>query len=194
MHRISRFLLIAALAAVSLPCLGAVRGTVAVVPTVNGSGEKWAEFKQRQSAMIDDWAVTHLPAAGYALTPRDDVRSAVRALALDMTDEENWRRSVVLEIGRKAGADFVLFCAITSTEQKLQKRPFYEDKEGRTDVRVWLMDTRSGEALLTGKTFTGRSGGNRVSIDNKGSERQIQAAANAVRDATRDFLAPYKAK
>lgn len=194
MHLTKRLLLIATLALVSLPSLGAVRGTVAVIPTVNGSGEKWGEFKQRQAGMIDDWAATHLPAAGYALTPRDDVRSALRALALDMTDEENWRRSVVLEVGKKAGADFVLFCAVTATEQKRQKRTWYEDVEGRTDVRVWLLDVKTGEALLTGKTVTGRSGGNRVSLDNKGSERQIQAAANAVRDATRDFLAPYKAK
>lgn len=173
---------------------GKSRGTVAVVPTVNASGEKWAALKEKQQDKIREWITTHLPAAGYALTPTEKVTEALQALKLDMTDEENWRRSVIRDIGEKAGADYALFTVIVHTEQKEQKRVWYVDKEGRTDVRVWLIEVKTGEALLSGKTVTGRSGGNRITIDNKGSERQIQAAANAVRDALRDFLSPYRAK
>lgn len=170
------------------------RGTVAVVPTVNASGEKWIELKEKQEQKIREWMTTHLPAAGYALASPTEVTEALQALSLDMTDDENWRRSVLRQIGEKVGADYVLFTVIVHTEQKEQKRLWYMDKEGRTDVRVWLVEVKSGEAPLSGKTFTGRSGGNRITIDNKGSDRQIQAAANAVRDALRDFLAPYRAK
>lgn len=170
------------------------RGTVAIVPTVNASGEKWAELRERQSQAIDSWAIKHFDQAGYSALPVSRVREAIKALDLDMSDEDNWRRSVVHEIGQKAEADYVLFCVITFTEQKEQRRIWYKDKEGRTDVRVWLIEVATGTPLLTGKTHTGRSGGNRITLDNKGSERQIQAAANAVRDATRAFLAPYRAK
>lgn len=170
------------------------RGTVALLPTVNASGEKWAELRNRQCKTIDEWALKHFALAGYSPLQPPRTRDAIRELGLDMSDEDNWRKSVVREIGQRAGADYVLFCAITFTEQKEQRRVWYKDKEGRTDVRVWLIEVSSGTALLTGKTHTGRSGGNRITFDNKGSDRQIQAAANAVRDATRDFLAPYRAR
>ncbi len=187
----------ACMAAVVAPVAAQVRssrGTVAIVPTVNASGEKWADLRERQCRAIDDWTVEHLRKADYTPLPASQVREALHTLDLDLSDEENWRRDVVRKIGEQTSADYVLFCAITFTEQKEQRRTWYKDKEGRTDVRVWLIEVPTGTALLSGKTVTGRSGGNRITLDNKGSERQIQAGVNAVRDATRAFLAPYRAK
>jgi len=191
-----RLVLIALTAMLSLrPALaGSDRGAVALLPTVNTSGEKWEELRARQNAKVDEWVRTHVAAAGYRLIPAEEVAAAVSGLKLDMKEEENWATATLAEVGRKCGAAYVLFCAITFTEQKEQNRLWFKDKEGRTDVRVWLVDVGAAKAPVAGKTFVGRSGGNRISLDNKGSERQIQAAANAVRDATRSFLAPYKAK
>jgi len=183
-----------ALLAAALPSAAQSRGVVAVLPTVNASGEKWEELKRKQSARIDEWLAKHLPAAGFALKPAPEVKEALAGIELDLADQEQWRKATLLQVGERTGADYVLFCAVTLTEQKEQKRTWYVDKEGRTDVRVWLIDVKAGKALIGGETFTGRSGGNRISFDNKGSERQIQAAVNAVRDATRAFLAPYKVK
>ena len=170
------------------------RGTVAIVPTVNASGEKWAQLRDRQCRAIDEWAYEHFSKAGYAPLPATQVQDVLRRLDVDMTDEENWRREAIRRIGQEAGSDYVLFCAITFTEQKEQRRTWYKDKEGRTDVRVWLIEVESATPILTGKTYTGRSGGNRITFNNKGSDRQVQAAANAVRDAARAFLAPYRVK
>jgi hypothetical protein len=171
---------------------GAGRGSVAVVPTTNVSGERWAELKQRQCAAVDAWLRKHLPAAGYELVPSAQVQTTLGD-ARD-SDEDAIATKDLVAIGDGAEADWVVFCSVTSTEQKEERRTWYKDKEGRTDVRVWLVDVRAKKAVLAGKTFVGRSGGNRVTLANKGSDRQVQAAANAVRDALREFLAPYRAK
>lgn len=185
-----------ALVVLIAPALAAAddRGRVAVVPPVNASGEKWQELKLRQCVKIQEWARRHLPAAGFRLVEEADVEGALRRLDLDMARSENWTPEKLLSVGQACGADYVLFAVVTFTEQKEQERIWYRDKEGRADVRVWLLDVRKDKALIEGVTFVGRSGGNRITIDNKGSERQIQAAANAVRDALRDFLAPYRAR
>ncbi|HSV74925.1 MAG TPA: hypothetical protein VLH79_14285 [Chthonomonadales bacterium] len=194
MRQIVRAALAVALIVAMLPAAAQNRGAVAVVPSVNASGERWEELKRRQTTRIDEWAARHLPAAGYSLAPAADVTGAVRDLEINLADPETWRTATFQQIGERMRVDYVLFCLVTMTEQKEQQRTWYVDREGRTDVRVWLIDVRAGRAVLGGQTFTGRSGGNRISIDNRGSDRQIQAAVNAVRDATRQFLAPYRVR
>ncbi|MBM3495253.1 MAG: hypothetical protein FJX72_13165 [Armatimonadetes bacterium] len=170
------------------------RGVVAVVPAVNASGEKWEELKLKQCGVVNDWLLKHLPAAGYTVADDMAVADAVRTLGADLNDAQTHMADDLADVGRKCGAEFVVFCSVVFTEQKEQRRMWFKDKEGRTDVRVWLVDAKAGKSVIGGKTFVGRSGGNRLSLDNKGSDRQIQAAANAVRDALKEFVAPYRAR
>jgi hypothetical protein len=95
-----------------------------------------------------------------------------------------------MEIGQKLDADYLVCAIITDTSQKQQMRGLFMEREGRTDMKIWLLDLRDEKPIISGKLFSGRSGG-RVSPLDKGSTRQIQATANALNDALKAFLAKY---
>jgi hypothetical protein len=164
---------------------------VALVPVQNLSGEKWEDLKRRQSAKSDEYMREQFLRRGFQVINADEVARAIQRLEIDFTDEEQHKRSTLYELGRHLDVDYILLGLITSTSQAQRDRTFYTDIEGRTDVKVWLLDVRSEKPVLSAKPFTGRSGGNRITFDNKGSERQIQAAVNGFRDALKEFFSLY---
>jgi hypothetical protein len=167
---------------------------VALVPVLNLSGEKWEELKARQISKSNEFLRTEFAKRGFSVVPDAELTQAIGELKIDFTDEEQQKRSTLFELGKKLNADYILFGVITATEQKKQDRAFYKDVEGRADVKVWFLDVRGEKPLLSAKTVTGRSGGNRMSFDNKGSDRQVQASANAFRDALKEFFLAHPAK
>jgi hypothetical protein len=164
---------------------------VALIPVLNLSGEKWAELKQRQSMKSDEFLRDAFVRRGFDVVGDREVAGAMARLDLDFADEEQQKRSTLFELGRKLGVDYILLGVITSTSHAQRDRTFYTDIEGRSDVKVWFLDVRNERAILSAKTFIGRSGGNRITLDNRGSDRQIQAAVNGFRDALKDFFAAY---
>lgn len=164
--------------------------TLALLPVVNVSGEKWEELKSRQVEKVNEHVVKEFTARGFAVVPGDAILEAVKRRELDLKDEEVWKRQTFFDLGKDVGAKYVLFIAITRTEQKQQNRALYTDLEGQAEIKMWLLNCESGEAIVSAKTFVGRSGGARVG-DGKGSNRQIQAAANAVGLGLRDFLKSF---
>jgi TolB-like protein len=187
-----RFLLsLTALAALASAALaGALdRPRVAVVPILNLSGEKWEELKAKQSAKATEFLTEQFTRRGFDLVPPQDVKGAIAELKLDFTDEEQQKRATLFDLGKKLNADYILLGVITHTEQKEFQRVLYKDIEGRTDAKIWFLDVRGEKPILSAKTFTGRSGGNRVTL--KPSDRQIQAAANAFRDALKEFFIAF---
>jgi hypothetical protein len=110
-------------------------------------------------------------------------------LKIDFSDEEQQKRATLYELGKKLNADYILLGVITHTEQKEFNRTLYKDIEGRTDAKIWFLDVKGEKPILSAKTVTGRSGGNRITL--KPSDRQIQAAANAFRDALKEFFIGY---
>jgi hypothetical protein len=187
-----RFLLsLTALAALASAAIaGALdRPRVVVVPILNLSGEKWEELKAKQSAKATEFLTEQFTRRGFDLVPPQDVKGAIDELKLDFTDEEQQKRATLFDLGKKLNADYILLGVITHTEQKEFQRVLYKDIEGRTDAKIWFLDVRREKPILSAKTFTGRSGGNRVTL--KPSDRQIQAAANAFRDALKEFFTAF---
>ena len=118
---------------------------------------------------------------------KDAVKKALDDAKLDLSDEDQPRTPLLIQIGKALGVDYVLFGIVTATEHKKQKRLLYEDIEGNATVKLWVIDVKAEKAIVSAKSFLGRSGGARIS-DGKGSQRQIQAAANAYREGLKDFL------
>lgn len=165
------------------------RPKVVVVPILNQSGEKWTELRDKQIAKATEFVYEQFGRRGFDLVPALDVKEATEALKIDFTDEEQQKRATLFELGKKLDADYILFGVITHTEQKEFERALYKDIEGRTDAKIWFLDVRGQKPVLSAKTFTGRSGGNRITL--RPSDRQVQAAANAFRDGLKEFFKDY---
>lgn len=185
------FVTLAVLAALTSAAVASAfdRPRVVVVPVLNLSGEKWEDLKTKQATKATEYLSEQFTKRGFDLVSAPDVKSAMDELKLDFSDEEQQKRATLFELGKKLNADYILLGVITHTEQKEFNRTLYKDIEGRTDAKVWFLDVRGEKPILSAKTFTGRSGGNRITL--KPSDRQIQAAANAFRDALKEFFVAY---
>lgn len=163
--------------------------SIAIIGVLNLSGEKWEELKKKQVTAVTDYLHAEFRKRGFRITPSHVVSQCLADMKLDVNDEENHRRSVLYEIGRQLDVDFVLFGVIISTRQHERSRFLYTDVEGETQAKIWLLDVRRETSIVSGRTFTGRSGGYRGGpLVTKGSDRQMQSAINAFRDALSEFL------
>jgi len=163
---------------------------VAVVTPLNTWGDKWEDLKARQIAKSKEFLEQTLPKHGLRVLSGKAVDDAVRETKADLLDEDQPRKPLLTAIGKQLHADYVVFGVITDSEQKKMERTFGSDMEGRTTVKLWVIDVAADKAVTSAKSFVGRSGGIRIS-DGKGSERQVQAAANAFRDGLKDFFLLY---
>ena len=165
---------------------------IAICPLYNVAGEKWVELKERQIRKSNEFLMTELGKRGFDIVNADTVLKTLQGLNVDLSDEEQQKRSTLFQVGEKLSADYVLFAVITETSQKKQMHGLTLDTEGQATIKLWLLDVRDQKAIISAKSFVGRSGGTRgFTIDNKGSDRQVQAAANALRDALKDFFLTY---
>lgn len=190
MKPIIKFLLPLAFASIPMAGIQSEKPTFAVVPTINISGEKWEELKDKQCKKVHEYLDETFAKRELKQIDSLTVINAIKKLELDFMDEDQPRKPLLESLAKEVKADYVVFAVITATEQKKQDRVFYQDIEGNATVKLWLYETKSNKSLISAKTFIGRSGGNRVG-SGKGSDRQIQAAANAVRDGLADFFKAY---
>lgn len=165
---------------------------VAMIPTLNLSGESWNDLMTRQNERINSYLSSEFTKRRFRLVDSADLADAVREMKLDLRDEENHRRAVLLDLARKVEADYIYFNVVTFTDQKTHDRDNYTDREGRTDVKIWFLETKTERAIYSGRTFVGRSGGMRVTL--RPSDRQLQAGVNAVRDAIQPFFKEFAAR
>lgn len=172
-------------------CCRAEGPSIAFLPIQHLSGEKWQELKDKQIKKGHEYLVGEFESRGFLIKDAESIKRALDDAEIDLTDEENHRRAVLFDLGKKLEVDYIFLGIITDTDQKKQKRALYEDTEGVTDVKMWLLDVKNNRPIISAKVFSGRSGGARLSLDNKGSDRQIQATANALRDGLKDFLKDY---
>jgi hypothetical protein len=163
---------------------------IAVLPIYNIAGEKWEELKEKEVKKGHEYLQTEFDKRNFEIVGQELVLKTLQSMKVDLTDEEQQRRSLLMDIGKKLDADYLIFAIITETSQKKQMRSLFMDTEGQTTVKLWLLDLNEEKPIISAKSFVGRSGG-RMTIDNKGSDRQIQATANAIRDALKDFLSKY---
>lgn len=183
-------------AVLSLALLSPAPPTVALVPTINLSGERWESLRAKQQEKIDGYTLRMFTRRGFQVISALETGRAARSLGLDFTDEEQLIRANMFRLGEAVGADYILVTAIVSTDRDEKVTGSDRDgnmstePSGRTDVKVWLLDVKGKEPIVPGRVFTGTSGGQRLG-DQRASVRQIQSAENAVRDAIQKFLRQF---
>lgn len=158
--------------------------TVAFIPGLNLSGEKNKDLVQRQADKVSKFLSREFSKKGYQVVPEASVLEAIKALKIDLTDEEEYRKANFFAIAKEVKADYIYVPVIVNSEQKQQDRDLYTDREGRTDVKAWFLDVKEEKAVFSGKLFVGRSGGLRIIL--RPSDRQVQAAENAVSESLKE--------
>lgn len=92
-----------------------VKPTVAIVPTVNTSGDKYADMVDRQKKAADRIQAEELAKRGYEVIPAERVVAALKALEIDLADEENHNRATLIRLGKELGVDTIAFTVVTDT-------------------------------------------------------------------------------
>lgn len=164
---------------------------VAIIPVVNLSGDEWKELLERQCQKGDAYLLEQFGGRGFHAVPAEQVKAAIETLKIDLADEEQHKRATLIQIGKAVEADLVVFAVITDTSQKLIQQLLSAKREGRAKVKLWLLDVRTEEPILSAKSVEGKSGGGSFAGLNKGSDRQVIAVANALRDGLKDFFKKY---
>jgi hypothetical protein len=155
---------------------------VAVIPTVNLSGEKDEAQAESQRASGDKALRELFGRRGFTLVPEEIVVEALAQMKVDTKDEEQHRRAVLMDIGKRCGADLVAFAVVKHVTQHLHRGWWVDRRQGRAQVKLWVLDVPTSQPLVSGVTTEGESGGAFFAEFDKGSARMVLAVANAIRD------------
>jgi len=162
--------------------------TVAVLPVVNVAGANWEQLKARQSNVCNAYLRDQFAARGFKQSPADAMLSEMKREGIDFSDDEQQRRAIMFQLGHALRVDYIVLAVITDTRASTNSHILYSDSIGHASAKIWVLDVAHEKAIVSGKRIDSESGGSRLAIDNRGSDRQVQAAVNALRDGLKDFL------
>lgn len=188
------FVFLVLLGAVTSALAQAYKGVkVAIVPVFNQSGEKWVELQARQVEAGNKWLVEEFTKRGFTVVPADEVAKAISELKIDFGDEEQRTRGNLYSIGEKTGATLVVFPVIIASKQG-QTGGLFPKAQGEVTIKLWLMDAVKKEPIIYAVTVKGKaSGSSFLTGIEKGSDLQVKAVGNTLKDQLKKFLADYPA-
>lgn len=159
---------------------------IAILPVVNGSGEKDARQRRDQAARGSEELARLFAERGFRLVPAPAVEQALSEANADLEDEEQQNRATLLRVGKAAGADLVAFATILNVEPGPHKSSF----KGRALIKLWLLDVGRETAVFSARKMEGHSRGG-LDLADRHSEYIRRAVALAVQNALREFLSAY---
>lgn len=164
---------------------------VACIPVVNVAGANWEQLKARQSNVCNAYLRDQFAARGFKLAPADAVMSEMKREGVDFSDDEQQRRAILFQLGHALQVDYIVLAVITDTRASTNSHIIYSDSVGHASAKLWLLDVAHDKVVLSGRRIDSESGGSRLTYDNRGSDRQVQAAVNTLRDGLKDFLSAW---
>lgn len=162
--------------------------TVAVVPVINIAGENWELLKARQSNVCNAYLHDQFTTRGFHISPADAMLSEMKREGIDFSDDEQQRRAILFQLGHALKVDYIVLAVITDTRASTNSHIIYSDSVGHASAKLWVLDVAHDKVILSGRKIDSESGGSRLTYDNRGSDRQVQAAVNTLRDGLKDFL------
>ena len=178
--------------ALQLVAYGQLRPRIAILPTINASGERDDNLKTQEKAIADKFLTEEFSTRRFNVIPAGSVKAAIARLNIDMSDEEQWKREALFKLGHKLGADFVLFDVITSNGQHKSPNVFTVTAEGWVEQKLWLVNVPKRSAALSARTFRGSSKHSEFVVGTvTGTKLQKLAVANGLTDVLKSFFASY---
>lgn len=170
--------------------------TVVVLPVVDATGEKVAERRKRQETVGYNNVKELFTKHGFQVVDEAKVTQALANSKVDLSDEENYRRETFYKVAKQAGGDLVVFVLVTDTRTDKKTSLFKGDElQGRAKIKMWLLDAKNEQAILSAVTKEGKAGGaSKLFATNEGTDRRANAVGNAVKEQLEDFFKPYPMK
>lgn len=164
---------------------------VAILPVINLSGEKDSRQKIKQTENAERELYQRFLERGFVPADTEAVKRAIASLKIDLSDEEQYKRSTLYAIGKELKANLVIFVVITDVSQRTSSNLFSTTKEGKAKLKAWLLDVDREDPIFSAKVHEGKSTGGHFGELEKGSERIVLACANGIRDLLKDFFKAY---
>lgn len=168
--------------------------SIAIMPVVNSTGEKWEELRTKLTERVNAQLHKIFGERGFSITPPHTLKALLDEQKFDMTDEENHRREPLFGIGEKLETDYVVFFVITHNTQRTKVNFLTSMPEGEVTVKFWLLDVKKRQPVYSAKSETAKARPHAWGGVAKGSDQQLTAADRVVEAALKEFLAPYPVK
>ncbi|MFN3729052.1 MAG: hypothetical protein ACK4XJ_05005 [Fimbriimonadaceae bacterium] len=165
--------------------------TVVALPVVNQTGEKWVEHRTRLEERLNRGVKQAFESRGFTLVDAAMVNQTLNELRVDLTDEEFHRRDPLYSIGEKCKADYIILLVLTENGQNVRNNFFVSTHEGYVTVKVWLLDVKKKEPILSAKSETAKARPSGPLGLTKGSDAQLTAADRVVPAILKPFLDKY---
>lgn len=163
-----------------------VTTTVALLPTVNISGDKHINLKKEQVKESDATLLRLFSERRFVVLSSEITAKAIADAKLDLTDEENFRKELLYDLGNELKVDLLVFNVITGTRQQ-KRSDFFENLEGYATMRTWVLDVKNRTPYLRGDTYEGVSSKN----GSVGFGRQVRAVRLGLQKQLEGFLKPF---
>ena len=188
MHQL-RPLVIAALALLGAQALAQTPApTVAVLPVVNATGEKWVELRQKLEERLTKALALAFSERGFQLVDPTAIQASLDADKIDLKDEEFHRRDTLYKVAGAVKAKYSVLVVLTHNTQRKKQNFFTEAPEGEVTIKYWLVCTDPEEAIFSAKSETAKARPHAWLGVAKGSDQQLTAADRVIVTAFKEFL------
>jgi len=157
-----------------------------------------APLQERHVAKAREELGTLFTGHGFRLADDAAVQKALAEGKIDLSDEENQRRTVFYQLGKAVHADLVVFVIIESVSRHNKSNSFFgQQKEGKALLKLWLVDADREQPLLNAVQHEGKAASNafldnQLGPDTNGYTRYtIRAVGHGLDDILKDFFKPY---
>lgn len=177
-------LLLAARLATGKSALPDTGPTVAIIPTFDGSGQQSKKTRAEQLKAAGKELETLFTSRHFNLIPADVVDKALKDQQIDVRDSEQRTKEMFAKLGSTLHADYVFFAMISGgdSDSVSQAVSYFsiDNTHEKVKLKVWLIDSTHGKAILSSRIFVG-----------EGKNNQVTAVTDGVSKALQDFLKDF---
>jgi hypothetical protein len=130
---------------------------VALLPIVDLSGVTDKSTKAGVSALAREALLHQFTDRGFKYVSNSKISDAAKRLNIDITDPEQQKRSVLLQLGKETGADLVCLVVITDVARNNQSTGIIGITFATVKSKCWLLDVKTSRALLSAKIVAGNT-------------------------------------
>lgn len=168
---------------------------VVILPVVNKAAEFNKDFQNKIQVSALHALTTAFSRRGFQVVDQKVVDTYLTENRLDLNDRENWRNATLSAIGKKLGSRLVIFCVVLDAHTKTNQNVFDPfgagSKEGIANVRGYLIDVQTGEAILDKKQEEGKNTGGMLAEIDSGTSRESKAVVQGINKVLKGFFAAY---
>lgn len=161
--------------------------SVAILPVVNVSSEKWDELKTAVTERAQNTLEEQLGYRKVRIIPKPEVEAAISTLKLDFSDEEFWTRANISSVAKSVSADYAVFVVVLRQQQRVKTNFFTSAPEGEVEIKFWALNVNGEKPIASAKVASEKARPSSFLGVAKGSDQQKTAADRVVTNALKDF-------